>query len=113
MASKAIKRIIVADCIMAGSLFQEEGYDVEQSADNLADLRGQIIVDYLEVEYPGVEVCADIAIQREAGPARPVEVAVYVGEEEVDQAAAAAIREQLAGLLAEGTADRAWAVRAA
>ncbi|MCL2458366.1 MAG: hypothetical protein FWF31_05845 [Desulfobulbus sp.] len=109
----AITRIIVADRIMAGSLFQEEGYDVEQSADNLADARGQIIVDYLEAEYPGVEVCADIAIQKEAGPSRPVEVAVYVGEEEVDLAAAAAIRERLIRRLEESMADRSWVVRTA
>jgi len=98
---------------MAGSLFQEEGYDVEKSAYNLADARAQIIVDYLEAEYPGVEVCADIAIQKESGPTRPVEVAVYVGEEEVDRAAAAAIREQLMRRLEESAADRSWAVRAA
>ncbi|WP_157470025.1 hypothetical protein [Desulfobulbus elongatus] len=109
----AITRIIVADCIMAGNLFQEEGFDVERSADNLADTRGQIIVDYLEAQYPGVEVCADIAIQREAGPGRPVEVIVYVGDEEIDQVAGVAIREQLTLRLAEGTADLAWAVRAA
>ncbi|MCL1981266.1 MAG: hypothetical protein FWG62_09370 [Proteobacteria bacterium] len=109
----AISRIIVADRIMAGSLFEEEGYDVEQSADNLADLRGQIIFDFLEAEYPGVEVCTDIAIQREAGPSWPVEVAVYVGDEEVDQAAAAVIREQLMQRLKESAADRSWVVRAA
>jgi len=107
----AITRIIVADCIMAGSLFQEEGFDVEQSADNLADARAQLIVEYLEAAYPGVEVCADIAIQQEAGPPRPVEVAVYTGEEEVDHAASTAIRAQLAQRLAESAADRSWVVR--
>lgn len=109
----AITRIVVADCIMAGNLFQEEGYDIEQSADNLADARGQIIVEYLETQYPGIEICADIAIQREAGPARPVEVMAYVSDEEIDHAASAAIREQLTRRLVEGTADLSWAVRSA
>jgi len=98
---------------MAGSLFQEEGFDVEQSADNLADERGRIVVDYLEAEYPGVEVCADIAIYKESGPPRPVEVIVYTGEEQVDHAASSIIRAQLAQRIAEGTADRSWAVRVA
>ena len=62
----AITRIIVVDFIMAGNLFQEQGYDLDQSADNLAELKGQIIVNYLEEKYPGVEIYADIAIQKEA-----------------------------------------------
>jgi len=107
----AITRIVVADRIMAGSLFQEEGFDVDRSAEALAEARSQIIFDYLEAEYPGVEVCADIAIHRESGPPSPVEVIVYTGEEEVDHAASAAIRNQLSQRLAEGTADRAWTVR--
>jgi len=107
----AITRIIVADCIMAGNLFPEGGYDVGQSADNLADIRGQIIVDYLEGLHPGVEVYADIAIQREAGPSRPLEVIAYIGEEEIDHAESAAMQKQLTSRLAEGTADLSWAVR--
>jgi len=107
----AIIRIIVADCIMAGNLFQEEGYDVVQSADNLADVRGQIIVDYLEEHYPGVEVCADIAIQADSGPVRPLEVMAYAGEEVIDHAESAAIQKRLTQRLAEGTADLSWAVR--
>jgi len=107
----AITRIVVADCIMAGNLFQEEGYDVSQSADNLADVRGQIIVDYLDSQYPGVEICADIGIQQESGPARPLEVMAYVGEEVIDHAASAAIQKELTRRLAECTADLAWAVR--
>ena len=109
----AITRIIVADCIMAGSLFEGEGYDLERSADNLAETRARIFVDYLEAEHPGVEICVDIAIQKETGSARPVEVAVYVGEEEVDRAAAADIRKRLIRQLEESAADRSWAVRAA
>lgn len=80
---------------MAGNLFTEEGYDLEQSADNLAEMRGQIIMDYLEGIYPGVEVCVDIAIQREPGATRPVEVIAYVNEEEIDHGQSATIRQQL------------------
>jgi hypothetical protein len=108
----AITRIVVADRIMAGSLFQEKGFDVERSADNLAETRGRIIVDYLAAEYPGVEICADIAIQKESGPTPPVEVIVYTGEEEVDHTASVVIRERLEPQLAADTTDRAWAVRA-
>lgn len=107
----ALQRIIVADCIIAGNLFAEEGYDLEQSADNLAEMRGQIIMNYLEEAYPGVEVCVDIAIQREAGPDRPVEVMAYVSEEEIDSAQSAAIRQQLAQPLAASMTDQSWAVR--
>jgi hypothetical protein len=107
----AITRIIVADCIMAGNLFSEEGYDVEQSADNLADLKGQIIVDFLEEKYPGVEIYADIAIQKEAGADRPVEVMAYVGDDAIDRAESAVIQRQLTQRLAEGTTNLSWAVR--
>jgi hypothetical protein len=108
----AITRIIVIDFIMAGSLVQEQEYDSEQSADNLADLKGQIIVGYLEEHYPGVEIYADIAIQKECGTPHPLEVMVYVGEEEIDRQESAALRQQLMQRLAEGTAGQSWAVRA-
>ena len=108
----AISKIIVTDLIMAGGLFAEQGYDVEQSADNLAELKGQIIVDYLEQNYPDVEICADIAIQSQAGESRPLEVLAYSEASEVDAATSAALQKQLAERIAEGTADRAWAVRA-
>ncbi len=108
----AISKIIVTDMIMAGSLFAEQGYDVEQSADNLAELKGQIIVGYLEQNYPDVEICADIAIQSQAGESRPLEVLAYSESSEVDGAASVALQAQLAERIAEGTADRAWAVRA-
>lgn len=104
--SVAIQRILVADRIIAGNLVVEEGHDLEQSADNLADMRGQIIMNYLEEMYPGVEVCVDIAIQREPGPDRPVEVMAYVSDEEMDPAQSAAIRQQLYQYLAAGTTDR-------
>jgi len=107
----AITRIIVVDFIMAGSLMEEQGYDSEQSADNLAELKGQIIVDYLEAHYPGVEIYADIAIQKEGGPPRPLEVMVYVGEEEIDRRESAALQQRLMHRLTEGTAGSVWAVR--
>ena len=107
----AITRIIVVDFIMAGNLFQEQGYDLDQSADNLAELKGQIIVNYLEEKYPGVEIYADIAIQKEAGTPWNLEVMAYVGEEELDRSESAAIQQELVQLLAEGTAGLSWAVR--
>ena len=107
----ALTRIIVADCIMAAHLFAEEGYDVGQSADNLADIRGQVIVDSLEELYPGVEVCADIAIEQNPGPSRPLEVMAYIDEEQIDQAQSVAIRDLLTRRLNEAVADLSWAVR--
>lgn len=106
-----LTRIIVADCIMAAHLFTEEGYDITQSADNLADFRGQLIVDYLEELYPGVEVCADIAIEGKPGPSRPLEVMAYINEEQIDHAQSAAIRDQLNRRLAEVATDLSWVVR--
>jgi hypothetical protein len=108
----AITRIIVVDFIMAGNLFQEPGYDVSRSADNLAEIKGQIIVDYLERNYPGVEIYADIAIQKEAGAPRPLEVMAYISEEELDRSESVAIRQQLTQLLADSATDLTWAVRA-
>ncbi|ADW17619.1 hypothetical protein Despr_1464 [Desulfobulbus propionicus DSM 2032] len=106
-----ITKIVVTDLIMAGGLFAEEGYDVEQSADNLADLKGQIIVGFLEEVYPGVEVYADIAIQRKAGQTRPLEVLAYSETKEIVPSVSAALREQLERRIAEASADLAWAVR--
>ena len=97
---------------MAGNLFQEQGYDLDQSADNLAELKGQIIVNYLEAKYPGVEIYSDIAIQKEAGTPWNLEVMAYVGEEEIDRFESAAIKQELVQLLAEGTAGLSWVVRA-
>lgn len=109
----AIAKIIVTDIIMAGSLFTEGGYDVEQSADNLAELKGQIIVEYLEGKYPGAEICADIAIQQDAGKPRPLEVLAFNEENAQDFQESAALQQQLSQRLAEGTAGISWAVAAA
>lgn len=106
-----IHKIIVTDLIMSGGLFTEEGYDLEQSADNLADLKGQIIMEYLQEHYPTVELCADIAIQKEARGTRPLEVLAYNEGGEVIPAASASIQQQLSLLIADGIADGAWAVR--
>lgn len=107
----AITQIIVVDYIMADSLMDEQGYDSERSADNLAELKGQVIVDYLEAHYPGVEIYADIAIQKGGGTPHPLEVMVYVGEEEVDRRESAALQQRLVQRLAERTAGLSWAVR--
>jgi hypothetical protein len=107
-----VTKIVVTDLIMTDELFAEEGYDIEQSADNLADLKGQIIVGYLEEQYPGVEVYADIAIQRQADGPRPLEVLAYNEGGERIQAVSQALQAQLSERIAAVTADRSWAVRA-
>ena len=106
-----VTRILVTDLIMAGGLFAEEGYDIEQSADNLADLKGQIIVGYLEEQYPGVEVYADLAIQREDGGLRPLEVLAFSEGGERIAEVSALLQAKLSQRIAEGMADRSWAVR--
>ncbi|MBM9537471.1 hypothetical protein [Desulfobulbus alkaliphilus] len=111
MTDAKINKIVVADCIFIGNLFQEDGYDEEQSADNLADRKWQIINDYLESTYPDTEIIADIAIQREAGRPRPLEVAAFAGDEISVPSAAAEIQEQLSKKIAEGTKDYSWAVK--
>mgnify|MGYP001226952183 CR=1 FL=1 len=107
-----VSKIIVTDLIMSGNLFSEEGYDLEQSADNLADLKAQVIMGYLEQHYPEVEIYADIAIQKEAGGRRPLEVLAYTAEGEVIPAASAALRKSLSERIAEAIADNTWAVKA-
>ena len=52
----AITKIVVTAHIVTDRLFAEEGYAVEQSAENLADLQGEIITDYLAEAYPEAEV---------------------------------------------------------
>jgi hypothetical protein len=106
-----ISRIVVSDLIMTGNLFAEEGYDLEQSADNLADLKGQVIMGYLEEHYPQVETYADIAIQKEAGRVRPLEVLAFTAEGEIIPAASDALRALLSERIAEAVADGSWAVR--
>ena len=51
-----IVKIAVTDLIMAEGLFSEDGYDLDQRADNLAELKWNIIMGYLEEQYPEVEV---------------------------------------------------------
>ncbi|WP_448873663.1 hypothetical protein [Desulfobulbus propionicus] len=107
-----VRKIIVTDLITSGNLFTEEGYDLGQSADNLADLKSQVIMGYLEEHYPEVEICADIAIQKEARGIRPLEVLAYSAEGEVIPAASDALRELLSARIAEAIADNTWAVKA-
>ena len=106
-----VVKIVVTDLIMAGGLLQEEGYDLEQSADNLADLKWQIIMTYLQEHYPEVEVYADIAIQKANEGKRPLEVLAYSVDGEVIAAASQQLQRTLTQLIAEASADNAWAVR--
>jgi len=106
-----INKIVVTDLIMSGRLFKEEGYDLAQSADNLAELKGQIIMKFMQENYPDIEVYADIAIQTEDEGNRPLEVLAFNEGGEVIEAASAALQHQLTTLIADGTADGAWVVR--
>ncbi len=108
-----ITKIEVSDMIMSGNLFNESGYDANKSADNLAELKGKIIMEYLADEYPDVEICADIAIQQAAGRPRPLEVLVYTENNETNPAESAALQERLSRKIAEETADYSWAVKTA
>lgn len=108
-----ITRIEVSDMIMIGNLFSESGYDASKSADNLAELKGKIIMQYLADEYPDVEICADIAIQQAAGRPRPLEVLAYTENNESNPTASAALQERLSRKIAEDTADYSWAVKMA
>lgn len=105
-----VTKIEVTDIIMIGNLFREDGYDKNNSADNLAELKGKIITEYLADAYPDVEICVDIAIQQEAGAHRPLEVLVYNGEES-NRTVAATLQEQLSQKIEKGTADYSWAVK--
>lgn len=111
MTDVKINKIIVADCIFIGNLFKESGYDEEQSADNLAERKWQIINEYLENEYPDTEIIADIAIQRDSGPPHPLEVAAFAGDEISVPSVAATIQECLTQKIAAGTNDYSWAVK--
>ncbi len=107
-----IAKIFVTDIIRTGSLFSEDGYDECQSGEKLAALKGQIIVEYLEGRYPGVEICADIAIQEGKGGVRPLEVIVFSEENENVSSESAKLQEQLSQKILQGTADYSWAVKA-
>jgi len=108
----AITKIVVSDMIVTGKLFSESGYDASKSAENLAELKGDIITEYLDGEYPGVEIYADIAIiEQEAGGPRPLEVLVCTDDNRINPAESAALQERLSRKIAEGTADYCWAVK--
>ncbi len=109
----AIQQIFVADSIIPDKLFPEGGYDVEQSAEQLADLQGQVIINYLEEHYPGIETCVDIAIHNGAADFPPLEIMVYGENEQIDRAESVAIHEHISQRLAEARADMTWAVRLA
>ena len=106
-----ITKIEVSDMIMTGNLFSECGYDEGKSADNLAELKGKIITEYLADAYPDVEIYADIAIQQGAGRPRPLEVMVYNDKNENNPAESAEIQKYLSQKIVEGTTDYSWAVK--
>ena len=106
-----VTKIEVSDMIMTGNLFNESGYDVSKSTDNLAELRGKIIMQYLADEFPDVEICADIAIQQSSGRPRPLEVLVYNEKNESNPAESAALQARLSQKITEDTADYSWAVK--
>ena len=108
----AITKILVTAHIMTDRLFAEEGYDVEQSAENLADLQGEIITNYLAGIYPEAEVYADIGIHRTSDRASSIEVEAHITDQEIDQAVSADLQNQLAREIVAGTADYTWAVKA-
>ncbi len=108
----AIVKIVVTAHIHTGRLFTEEGYDVERSAENLADVEGDLITGLLAEEYPDTEIYVDIGIHKDADGASTIEVSAYSGEEQVDDAVSAVIQQRLVKAIVEGTADYAWAVKA-
>ena len=108
----AIEKIVVTAHIHTGRLFAEAGYDVEKSAENLADVEGDLITGLLADEYPDTEIYVDIGIHNGAEGSSTIEVSAYSGEEQVDEAVSAAIQQRLAKAIVEGTADYAWAVKA-
>ena len=108
----AVAKIVVSAHIRTGSLFQEEGYDVDKSAENLADLEGEIITGLLCEEYPDAEIHVDIGIFKEEGEKNTLEVTTYGANDEMIPSAAKAIQGRLAEFINEGTADYSWAVKA-
>ena len=108
----AIDKIVVTAHIHTGRLFAETGYDIEKSAEKLAEVEGDLISELLTAEYPEAEIYVDIGIHNDADHANTIEVWAYCGEEEVDTALSQTIQERLAQAVAAGTADYAWAVKA-
>ena len=108
----AITKIVVTAHIVTDRLIAEEGYSVEQSAENLADLQGEIITDYLAEAYPEAEVYVDIGIHRTSDRASSIEVEAHVSDEEIDQALSEDLQNRLAREIVAGTADYTWAVKA-
>ena len=105
-------KIVVIAHIMTDRLFAQDGYDVEQSAYNLADLQGEIITEFLAREYPETEVYVDIGIHRTSDRPSNIEVEAYVSEEATDQALGEELQNRLARIIVDRTADYAWAVKA-
>ena len=108
----AIAKIIITAHILTNTLFSEGGYDLDKSAENLADLEGEIITGLLSEEYPDAEIFVDIGIHKEAGVSSTIEVLAYTEDDESLQAESEAIQGRLVEFIREGTADYSWAVKA-
>ncbi len=108
----AVTKIIVSDMILTDNLLSESGYDISKSAENLAEMKGEVITEYLERKYPGVEIYADIAIlQQDANGPRPLEVLVCSDDNTINPKESVALQELLSRKIAEATADCSWAVK--
>lgn len=108
----AIAKIVVSAHILTDSLFNEAGYDIDKSAENLADLEGEIITGLLGEEYPEAEIHVDIGIFKGADIKNTLEVTAYTANDEAISSASEAIQKRLHEFVSEGIADYAWAVKA-
>ena len=107
----AIAKIVVTAHIHTGRLFDEEGYDVEKSAENLADAEGDLITAQLAQDYPEAEVYVEIGILNDSDGVNLIEVSAYTEEEQVDNTVSEELQQRLAKVVVEGTSDFAWAVK--
>ena len=82
----SIVKIVVADAVHVGTIPAESQAEREEKAEALADLRSGAASEWLSAPYPEAEVCADVAIYKGDGPARPVEVFAYDENEALDEA---------------------------
>ncbi len=108
----AIAKIVVTAYIHTGRLFAEEGYDLEKSAEKLAEVEGDLITGLLAEDYPEAEVYVDIGILNDSVGANVIEVSAYTEDEQVDNAVSETVQQRLVKAIVEGTADCAWAVKA-
>ena len=102
----SIVKIVVADAVYAGTISAESQEEREEKAEELAGLRSSAASEWLSAQYPEAEVCADVAIYKGSGPARPLEVFAYDEKEALDEALSktlqAGLTEELTRVLREG-----------